>query len=65
MDDFRRHELRCAKHDPRLDAGFVVACQTEVDDLDPVPRPTQTQNVLRLHSSHSANSELRIDSLIA
>jgi len=46
--DFRRHELRSSEHHPRLDAGVVVARQSEVDDLDPVTGPTETKNVLRL-----------------
>ena len=46
--DLGRHELRRAEHHPRLHARVVVARQTEVDDLDPVSAPTQTQNVLRL-----------------
>jgi len=50
-NDFRRHELRRAKHHPRLNARVVVARQTEVDDLDAVTSPTEAQNVLRLQHS--------------
>lgn len=48
-DDFRRHELGRPIHDPRLNCGVVVACQTEVDNLDAVTGPTETQDVLRLN----------------
>jgi len=49
----RCHELRRAEHDPRLDARVVQAGQTEVDDLDSVTGPTETENVLRLCKRHS------------
>ena len=48
--DLRRHELGRTEHHPRLDAGLVVAGQTEVDDLDAVTRPTEAHYVLRLHA---------------
>jgi len=50
MDDFRCHELWGSKQNPRVDVWVMDASQAEVDDLDAVSCPRQTQNVFRLQT---------------
>ena len=48
VDNLRGHELRGAEEDLQLFVGLELARQTEVDDLDLVPHPCHTQDVLGL-----------------
>lgn len=56
-DHFRCHELRSSEEDARVLLRVEDAGQSEVDDLHPVSRLRQANDVLRLKNNASRNNK--------